>query len=369
LIISAVVALSLAGTLPASAQEPGRAAQTAAQKAEDETRIAQDNAHREMEDMRRQGENVRREVEQTTRRLEQGGPQFVDRLVSVIHRGPGNANRTLVVRSSNPDPKEQGNLEQDLAVMAHLLEKSVAEKLNGPPGSRTAMGIDLLFAPTPMRSLYLEGYGALFMLNVNFPLLPPAVKPEVEKEKPPVDSAWEEAKRDLYRQNLEEGRPRVVQRSSRLPHGPAEEYSEEKVNTLKTTLLEQLKNASNIRDLKAEDSITVCVFGGATTIGARPPRPGVKRGGGGGGGSDSGNLSEEERELLAAVSAPEAPARGTILTIRVKKSDVDAFVKGKLNLDEFRKRAAMATYAGEVGNAGGGIFGMAGADFPAEPPR
>src|SRR5262249_51409321 len=52
-------------------------------------------------------------------------PMFVDRLRGVINRGPGSPGQSLVIRSSELDPKEQANLEEDLAVMSHLLEKSV----------------------------------------------------------------------------------------------------------------------------------------------------------------------------------------------------------------------------------------------------
>jgi hypothetical protein len=45
------------------------------------------------------------------------------------------------------------------------------------------------------------------------------------------------------------------------------------------------------------------------------------------------------------------PARGSILTIRVKKSDVDSFAKGKLDLDQFRKKASMTIYPGGADGA------------------
>jgi len=118
------------------------------------------------------------------------------------------------------------------------------------------MGIDVFFAPSsnPMRSLYLEGYGALFLLNVGIPLLPPPAKAEPQKEKSPVDSNWDQARQELYGQRTE----------GKTVTGPVKEYSEEKVNRLKDALLEALKNATNIRNLKPNDSVTVCVFGGAS---------------------------------------------------------------------------------------------------------
>ena len=34
----------------------------------------------------------------------------------------------------------------------------------------------------------------------------------------------------------------------------------------------------------------------------------------------------------------------SVLTIRAKKSDIDSFAKGKLNLEEFRNKAAILLY-------------------------
>jgi len=63
--------------------------------------------------------------------------------------------------------------------------------------------------------------------------------------------------------------------------------------------------------------------------------------------------------------------KGTVLTLRVKKSAVTALVDGKLNLDDFTKAVAVNTYAGNgygltsvnswiissgSGNASGGSF-------------
>ena len=47
--------------------------------------------------------------------------------------------------------------------------------------------------------------------------------------------------------------------------------------------------------------------------------------------------------------------RGTVMTIRVKKSDADAFAKGNLTLDEFRKKARISNYAADIGGAGAGF--------------
>lgn len=272
-----------------------------------------------------------------------GGGRYVNRLQVIARRAPGGG-KALVIRSTESDAKEQADLEEDLTVMSHILDKALQENLGGQSQVRTAMGIDVFFAPggNQIRSLFLDGYGALFMLKVGFPLLPPPSKDAAPKEERPENSSWEEAKRELYGQPGE----------GRMVTGPAEEYDEDKVRKLKDTLLEALKNASNIRNLKPDDLVTVCVVGGGN--GARFKKITARAGVGVKG-------MGEDREVFAyRPSEGSAPVRGTIMTIRVKKSDAESFAKGKLNLDEFRKKAKIIIYAGIVGGEGGSSFGFGG---------
>jgi hypothetical protein len=325
-----------AGSAPPQVQEAMDKAQAEAQRAQAEAQQQFQKAQQEFQDVGRQMEE---QMAQVQRQVAQGGasagggalagaagPVYGTRLQSIIARASGNSGTTLVIRSSNVDPKEQANLEEDLAVMSHIFDKAIAGKPGDGPHPRTAMGIDVFFtsSPSPLHSLYLDGYGALFMLNVDFPLLASPTKPDAPKEKSQADSTWQEAQRELY------GQPAGADPSRSI----AEEYSEDKVNDLKNALLEALKDATNIRNLKSDDSITVCVFGGANGAPAR-----MKVQGPFGGYSNS---------------AGGSPMRRTIMTIRAKKSDVDAFAKGKLNLDEFRKKAGIAIYSGDAGNPGGG---------------
>jgi hypothetical protein len=77
----------------------------------------------------------------------------------------------------------------------------------------------------------------------------------------------------------------------------------------------------------------------------------------------------EPRSTITRQAQP-ASAEASLLTIRVKKSDVDSFAKDKLNLDDFRKKAKIMPYTGAVdsprtagfggvtgGGGGGGSFG------------
>lgn len=244
--------------------------------------------------------------------------------------GSGNA---LVVRSSDFDSKAQSALEEDLPVMSHILEKALEDKFSGQPHARKAMGIDVVFSwsSNPIRSLYLDGYGAVFFLNVSFPLVQPP-KSEPRKEPAETSSTWEEARQEIYGQRVE----------TKPTTAPAEEYDQDKVNKLKDAILDALKNSSNIRELKADDSVTVCIFGGA----GRSARtaPAAKRGSG---------FTTLQNYVWVLGDSRTGRARGTVLTIRVRKADADAFAKGKLDLDEFRKKAKMTSYGGTAMSEGG----------------
>lgn len=256
----------------------------------------------------------------------------------VVRRLTPAAPRALLVRTSNPEPKAQADLEEDLAVMAHLLHKAIGDVPGGLARPLNVLGVDLAFpnGSAPIRSLYLENYGALFFLSVGFPLVaPPEEQPE---EKPAGDSAWEDAREELYGQR-----------------GPGtgvgergEDYDQAKVDQLKQTLLESLKNATNIRGLKPDELVTLWVAGGGTKGNIRvlfknnPP------------GTLGGNFM--------TLDQPGAVSRRTVLTMCASKKDIDAYAKGSLSTEQFRKSAKITAYTEDAGAGmpeglgGGGVF-------------
>ena len=230
--------------------------------------------------------------------------------------------RTLVVRTGQGDVKAQSGLEEDLAVMSHLLDKALEEVPGAQRNGNRAMGIDVFFSPgaSPVKSLYIDGYGALFLLKVQFPLLAPSEKHPEEKVN--ADSAWEEARQELY-----------GQRQGNAPGEPAEEFSEEKVDRLKETLFETIKNASNIRGLQAGDFVTICVSGGSSSGGrarkVRTTSPGMAGG------------------AIDITTSTESAGSRSFLTLRARKADIDRLSKGQLSLGDFQKQAQLTTYGAD----------------------
>ncbi len=348
--------LQLAKEDAQSPQEALAKAQAEAENAQAQAQKAQAEAKEGIAKARQQMERAQKEMAQASAEAGAGGfdgpgappkPMFSQRLQNIIVRAPDHgAGKALVIRSSESDPKEQTQLEEDLAVMSRILEKTAAERSGGQPYGAKAMGIDIFYSPaaSPLRSLYLDGYGALFMLNVGFPLLPPP-HADGQPEKQEANSEWEDAKQELYGQSG----------GGRFTAAPGEPYDEERVNRFKDGLLESLKNATNIRGLKPDDSITVCVFGGPSS-GQPKSRAYLKRSTGSG-----------DARIVATASARVGnPLRQTIMTIRVKKSDADAFAKGAMSLEAFRKRARVVSYAGSpesemsFGGVSGGMGGFGG---------
>ena len=119
----------------------------------------------------------------------------------------------------------------------------------------------------------------------------------------------------------------VAKVSAKPARGPAvRQYDAKKVEKLDAALLEALKEATNIRNLKPDQSIAVAVLGyrgvvaDVYVIGGKAV---LKR---------SGGVPEVQR---------------SVLTIHVKKSDVDAFAKGEVTPEEFRGRATVLAYCGD----------------------
>ncbi len=394
-IIIAIAGLSLAGSGRMFAQEPPppaappempapptppvrplRAINPATGQPKDATEIADDAAQQAQAEVQK----VQREFQRDQGELQKASRQAQDRMATLQQQltqlgdGPflvgkrvdsAASGKSLVIRSHDMDASEQGSLEEDLTVMTHILDKAVSDKIEDAQPGRTIMGISVVYAPgeSRVRNMYLDGYGAVFMMSVNFPLLPRPAAKEVEKEKTPEDSAWEEARREVY------GQPN----SWGPPSGGGQKYDEEKVGALKDALVDSLKNAANIRGLKSDDWLTLCVFGSAAgqakvrvkTAGGGGGGAGgggggfggggfsssssSGNGGGGGGGGGFGGYPFAERFRVAMDKGDDTGR--TTMTIRVKKGDVDALAKGKLSPDAFRSRAVVTTYGGSISSS------------------
>ena len=230
----------------------------------------------------------------------------------------------LVVPTPDLPAENQAELTEDLNIMCRIFDKSVP-----PAGSNVSFAYGdradslrwvIAQQGRGTQGLYLDGYGALFFIRVDYPLAP-TDKEETAQAKPkePVDSVWSQAVREMS------GQPGDEPQSAR--NTPA--YDAQKVENLKKALVKSLAHASNIRMRRPQDAITLVVGALDDTKG---PAYGRLR--------STGLLQPAVRPGVAAAGAqPGARNPATALMIlRVTKADVDAFAKNQMMLGEFTQK-------------------------------
>jgi hypothetical protein len=226
----------------------------------------------------------------------------------------------LVIPTAEMKPDEIDAINEDISIMARILDKSIGQQrtLRSRHTGMDEFFIHMLYTggKTSTEALYLRGYGALFLTGVDFPLSPPPDAPEEESEED-VDSVWTQTKQEIntpYEDRLadleEIGR-------RRRHHTQAEEYDREKVEQLKRTITRTLKHATNIRSLQADESVTVVV---------RSLTPAQK--------SEVKNTKGNVVEVDS----------GKFMTVRAKKSDIDAFATEQIDYDQFSVRIKILKY-------------------------
>jgi hypothetical protein len=267
-----------------------------------------------------------------------------------IHKTTSRGNdRNLIIPDSTPNMTDIADLNEDLNVMSHILEKAVATETDKPT---RAMGITLYSKGGPgagAQNIFIEGHGALFFLNVNFPILPP---PPVEKEVEPAkktSSEWEEARNELLQP---ERKNRVGAYGAADPWGVSyvaddteqASFDAEKVETLKKDLITALKNAAHIRKLKSGETVSILVSApGSASTQIKESR------------TSRSTLNPAEVALFMddnskktfapvyGIATPDGKASSKMI-LRARKSDAEAFQKGNLDYDEFRKKVDVIIY-------------------------
>jgi len=274
--------------------------------------------------------------------------------VPVAPLAPSGQRNVLVIPSAEVKAEELAAIMEDMQVMSHILDKKFK-------GSRQVGGVFSDFGDffgrdsRVAQAIYLQGYGALFLMEGNFPLShpPKGAETKAEKAQESADTVWESARQEMFSPQESSSGPAVH---------PGQEYDAEKVEELKRDLVRTLKHAANIRNLKADDWVILSVTGvgqqpGKTikyqyeVIRQQPQQPAQPRssspkvgrsygfGGYGGGMGGYGGFGFG----MGGFGGEGLPS-STVLTIRAKKSDVDAFAKGDLDFDQFQKQVKIIMF-------------------------
>ncbi len=284
--------------------------------------------------------------------------------------------KVLVIPDSDVKPEELDALTQDLLVMSHIFDERFK-------GSRTIKGVFTDFGDffgrdnRSTEAIYMQGYGVVFLMEVNFAFSPP-LKPEEQEDEEAaeqVDPTWQRARQQIFAPKTP--RPGMSGFSGQGP-------GVVKFDQLKKELIETLKHAANIRNLRPDEWIILTVIGqgrqGSRLAGSQPgefyedyyrsaaPRSRTSRdrrsdrrssrssrgeveagayGGGmyGGMGSYGGGMGGFGGGMGGMAGYGEMGLPSTaVLTIRVKKTDVDDFAKDELDFEEFQDTVETFTY-------------------------
>lgn len=310
--------------------------------------------------------------------LNQNYAPQLQRLAPRYGRTTGRTDRgkVLVIPTTEVKPEEFEATRSDCQVMLYILEKELQKP-------RLIQGVFFDFGDFfdregyALQAVYVQDYGAFFFTEVDFPLVFPAEaqEPPVETTKEQVDPIWQRAQQEMFSSQDPAAGGSFPGRQERGP---------ETLEELKEDLTRLLRHASNIRNLKADEWVILTVIGAGgwtTEAGIMGPygagvRSGMRLGGagkygtgsygvyggggyggyggfgssGGAGGGAGGTAGYGAMGgagfgfgRMAVVPGMET-ASSTTLTMRVKKSDVDAYAKGEIDFEQFQQKVKILTY-------------------------
>ena len=224
-----------------------------------------------------------------------------------IWRSSSKPRRAVVVPGADGNPSDINALQDDLAVMYKILEKAVSPEQR----RNSAMGIWVFPGRTEHSNMYVDGYGAIFFLNASYPLAAASSESDSDHPQAPANE-WEQTKREMTEPQISEFSYEVG------PPGRTEEFKQEKVDELKTRVIYALTNATHIKELKADEYVTVIVTGSSGVT------------------AKKGQFKTTGR-VQSKTGSPGKQPEENQLVFRVKRRDLEAFEAGKLTLDAFRQ--------------------------------
>jgi hypothetical protein len=290
--------------------------------------------------------------------------------------------KVLVVPSAEVKAQDLAEIIEDMQVMSHILDERFKETRR-VQGAFTDFGDFFGRDNRQTEATYLQGYGVLFSMEVNFTFSPP---PKPQGQQPiqtaePVDSTWHRARQQV----LSPGDPRRSRGSD-----PAKEYNSQMVEELKRDLITTLKHAANIRGVQPDELVILTVIGGGRQSGGFGGGGFMMGGMGGGMGGMGGNMggmgggmggfggisrggSRGTTGMMGGMSSEMGGMGGgmmgggmmggmgggmggmssfdemgispaTVLTIRAKKSDIDDYAKNEEVLKQFQQKVQIFMY-------------------------
>lgn len=243
--------------------------------------------------------------------------------LNLLKKGASTSRHLVLPSAAEMDVRAAAEAEEDLLVLGRILEKAITRTEVTDTGRTISTALRTFSGSPATRHLHLEGYGAVFSFNLNFPLAPAGAEP-AQATNAPVSSAWAEARGELYG-----SRSRDVRAVANRPptSGDTGEYEARKVELVRAGVLEGLKNATYLRQVKTNELVVVLLQGKE-------------------GGVLQGTKRTAEKLFSHVLPGAEDPNGAGLPTLcfRVRKSDADALARGQIDEEAFRKRVRVVLY-------------------------
>ena len=283
--------------------------------------------------------------------------QDLSRTGSKIRTRTGSEN-ILVIPTEEIGIEELLTINEDMNVMSQILQNELNRELRDIIGGRMLLENRWVMREisgryiNTLNCMYLQGYGVLFMMKVDFPLSAPpeSQEQEEETEQEDVDEVWEQTRQQIYQPQTSS----TGFYSRRENEAPEVKYDAQRVENLKTTLIQSLKHAANIRILKPDESVILSIrgmgiFSGEGDIISMVAIPGTDQ--------IMVTLESRGERIMKVYEGDISEAfdisSPTLLVIRAKKSNIDAFAESNLDLEKFREKVQILSYPLLSGSAGG----------------
>jgi hypothetical protein len=243
-----------------------------------------------------------------------------------LHTPGHNSDNILIIPSADTRFEQFDQINEDLMIMGRILSKQTNKQdendAYNPFNGRFWGG-----ASEP-KSTFIDGYGVIFEMYVDFPLSP-TEKSEPKEEEEEKVTEWIETKKEIF--SPQQSDMDWVRFENFEQHREKKEYNEEKVKRFEHDLIGSLKNASNIRNLDDDEQLIMVVRGSQDSSSSIVKMTG------------SDNTSVNLYVQSESTDSQQNIAKNTIV-IRAKKEIIDKFAKGHLDHDEFLEEIEIIKY-------------------------
>jgi hypothetical protein len=225
----------------------------------------------------------------------------------------------LIIPAGPMDAELMGQITEDMHVMSQILyEKIHPEEVQPNKYLRWVGGFFGDGRETQVAGLYLQGYGMVFLQQVDFPLMPMGEQPAAaEPSGGRTDEVW------LRTQKKLQGQYEETEKSE------APKYDAAQVDKLKETIVLSLVHAANIRHLDEAEQVTVVVKSSSYRSNLQKFMDSYAGSG----------------KVMMKIESPQSvQEQPSFMVIRAQKKDIDDFAKGRMDQPKFTEKVSVISY-------------------------